>query len=298
MYDYIIIGGGPSGATVAYCLQQRGLRCLLLEAQLHKKEKTCGGYLTWTGIELLKSIGLEPETLLRRGACRLDSLLIQQNGTESIHRYHRGEFGIGTQRLSMDQWLLECAMITGVDIQYGCNVKSYHKIIYGYDVMGFKGRNIIFATGARGFLGTVDRQLLCNQTFGISAQIYCKSSSKLRNNRVYFWFFQKESNDYFWAIPIKDSLWNIGIWLQKPSKHAIALFEEKLKTYIAPTMTQWHYIKPPSGAFCGNVDLSKNLPSNCYGIGDFAGCSVAETGEGLRYAIASAISFANKIEYK
>ena len=292
MYDYIVVGGGPAGAVASYCLQRRGFRCLLLEAQSPKQEKTCGGYLTWTGVELLKSIGLDPEVLLHRGACRLDSLLIQQDGTESIHRYHCGEFGIGTQRLLLDEWLLHCAEDSGTDIRYGCTVKTYSAVSDGYNIMGYKGRHIVFATGAGGFPGTAERQALRNQTFGVSAHIYCEGASSFESGRVYFWFLQNGLNDYFWAIPIGDSLWNIGIWLQKPSGQAKALFEENLKRWINPVMARWHYIRPPRGAFCGNVNLSKSLPTGCYGIGDFAGCNNFETGEGLRYALASAISFA------
>ncbi|MDO5137783.1 MAG: NAD(P)/FAD-dependent oxidoreductase [Oscillospiraceae bacterium] len=296
VYDYIIVGGGPSGATAAYCLQRRGFSCLLLEAQSPKLEKTCGGYLTWTGVKLLKSIGLDPEVLLCRGACRLDSLLIQRAGIGSLHNYHSGEFGIGTRRLLLDQWLLDCAADTGVDIKYGCAVNKYSDVADGYNVMGFTGRHIVFATGARGFSSLADQQALRSQTFGISAQIYCEGTSTLQCNRIYFWFLQSGFNDYFWAIPIGASLWNIGIWLQRPSRQAKVLFEENQRRWIDPEMAEWHYIRPPMGAFCGNVDLSKNLPTGCYGLGDFAGCNITETGEGLRYAIASAISFASQTE--
>ena len=292
VYDYIVVGGGPAGAVAAYCLQRCGFRCLLLEAQSPKQEKTCGGYLTWTGVELLKSIGLDSQVLLRRGAHRLDSLQIRRDGTEFLHRYHCGEFGIGTRRLPLDQWLLDYAADSGADIRYGCTVKAFSDTACGYDVMGYTGRHIVFATGARGFPGAADRQVLRGQTFGISAQIHCEGASALRSGRVYFWFLQKGRNDYFWAIPIGDSLWNVGIWLQKPSRQARALFEENLKSWVDPAMARWHYIRPPRGAFCGNVDLTSCLPDGCYGVGDFAGCNIAETGEGLRYAVASAISFA------
>ena len=296
MYDYIIVGGGPAGATAAYCLQRRGFRCVLLEAQSPKEEKTCGGYLTRKGIELLHTIGIEPERLLRCGAQKIDMWQLYQDGKEYLHRYHSGEFGIGIKRLMLDQWLLDCAEEAGAAIRLGCAVKDFQAVPGGYSTQEVTGKHIVFATGARGFVKTVNRSTLDNQTLGISAQIRCSGGSKLQSNRVYFWFLRNGSNDYFWAIPIGHALWNIGIWLQKADLGAREAFEENRRRWIDPALEHWNYIRTPRAAFCGNVDLSKQLPPGCYGIGDFAGCNVEETGEGLRYAIASALSFAERVE--
>ena len=40
MYDFVIIGSGSSGGTVARLLQRAGARCLLIEAGKHFKRDT------------------------------------------------------------------------------------------------------------------------------------------------------------------------------------------------------------------------------------------------------------------
>lgn len=49
------------------------------------------------------------------------------------------------------------------------------------------------------------------------------------------------------------------------------------------------------GGFCGNVNLTQHLINGCYGIGDFAGQNRINTGEGIRYALDSAVILAEQL---
>ena len=40
LFDYIIVGAGPSGATIAYCLQKEGANCLIVDKKAKIEEKT------------------------------------------------------------------------------------------------------------------------------------------------------------------------------------------------------------------------------------------------------------------
>jgi geranylgeranyl reductase family protein len=57
-YDVLVIGAGPSGASAAYWLAERGRRVLLVEKKRFPREKTCGDGLTPRAVRQLHDMGL------------------------------------------------------------------------------------------------------------------------------------------------------------------------------------------------------------------------------------------------
>ena len=53
IYDVIIAGGGPAGASAAYYLAREGKKILILEKEKLPRYKTCGGGLTFKGLSLI-----------------------------------------------------------------------------------------------------------------------------------------------------------------------------------------------------------------------------------------------------
>ena len=43
LWDAIVVGAGPAGASAAYFLGERGLRVLMLEREALPRDKPCGG---------------------------------------------------------------------------------------------------------------------------------------------------------------------------------------------------------------------------------------------------------------
>lgn len=291
MYDYIIVGSGPAGASAAYCLSLDGAKCIMLEAQQKRKEKICGGLLAWSGIELLNKMELDVSELIAMGSKIIRHFVLVRDGSKEIHSYNENEFALGIQRIRLDNWLVNKAVMCGAEIQYNCRVHDYHINGDICEANSYHSKNIIFACGARGLVLPSQMMSIRNQSFGISAHI--NGTSKLRDDSVYFWYLN-DSNDYFWAISIGNDLWNIGIWFEKPVfPISLSIFEIYKKEYIDAMFDKYCYLLPPRGAFCGNVDLSVNLPDKCFGLGDFAGNNVCTSGEGVRYAIESAFEFVN-----
>lgn len=58
LYDAIVIGAGPAGATSAHTLARAGARTLLLEKSSLPRPKVCGGCLSSNGVALLTQQGL------------------------------------------------------------------------------------------------------------------------------------------------------------------------------------------------------------------------------------------------
>src|SRR5437764_15052792 len=53
LYDVIVIGSGPAGASAARVLAQQNLKVLMLEKAKHPRYKPCGGGLTSKVMQLL-----------------------------------------------------------------------------------------------------------------------------------------------------------------------------------------------------------------------------------------------------
>ena len=94
IYDFIIIGSGPAGSVASYCLQKKGLKCLMLEAQKERSEKICGGYLTWSAINLLNQIGINTDYLLDNGAQKIEHLFQLWDEDSKTYNHHCGEYGV------------------------------------------------------------------------------------------------------------------------------------------------------------------------------------------------------------
>lgn len=287
-YDYIIVGCGPAGTVSAYCLQKQGYKCLILEAKNKLTEKTCGGFVTWSGLSRLADIGMQPKELISIGAQELHRITMIKNNKEKIVSYYGEEYGIGTQRLLLDKWLLEQALRLGADVKFNSRVKSYYKHNNSFRVNGEIAKRLVFATGAYGYRPVSSEELIASQSFGISAQIFGESS--LADDTVYFWYLDENTVNYFWVVPIGQKMWNIGIWFQSMPADSFRKFRYYKNKLIDVFFYDHRYIRSPHGSFCGHMDFSVYLENNCFGVGDFAGCNIKTTGEGIRYAIESAIS--------
>lgn len=67
----LIVGGGPSGAMAAICLERAGERPLLLERSTEARDGVCGGFLSGDTIAMLESTGIDIFSLGARRVTRL-----------------------------------------------------------------------------------------------------------------------------------------------------------------------------------------------------------------------------------
>ncbi len=59
MYDVLVVGGGPSGASCAYWLADAGWDVVVVEKKQFPREKTCGDGLTPRAVRQIADMGLE-----------------------------------------------------------------------------------------------------------------------------------------------------------------------------------------------------------------------------------------------
>lgn len=298
-YDYIVVGAGPAGSVCAYLLARAGKKCLILEKRPEIGEKICGGFLPNRARELLLDIGIDVSKTIEKGATRIQSCMTVKGEKEHCFTYAEENFGIGAYRKILDQTLLDYALLEGADIHFSTEVKEVCKTEDGVWVEGHLAKTVIFATGACGhgkmniFQPVREEEQLVRQTVGISEII--KGSSCLWKDRVYFWYENEKVMDYFWAIPVSEHTWNIGLWCQKPDKNMKQRFCELKEKYIGRNFTKYATVRKPTGALCGNIDYLPFMQAECYGAGDFCGTNRYESGEGLYHALKSAKEIAEEI---
>lgn len=298
-YDCIIVGAGPAGSVCAYTLACAGYKCLILEKKPEIGEKICGGFLPNRARKYLLDMGIDISATLNKDAVRVQSCMTIKGEKEHCFTYAEDDFGIGSYRKTLDQTLLENALSQGAEIRFSTEVRAVHEIEQGVDVEGYLANAVIFATGACGhgkinvFMRNTQEQLLLKQTFGISEII--RGISELREDRVYFWYEDEKTMDYFWAIPISHNTWNIGFWCQKPGNEMKEQFYKLKAKYIGGNFKECETLRVPIGALCGNVNLLPYMQISCFGAGDFSGTNRYESGEGLYHALVSAQETAQKV---
>lgn len=292
IYDFIVVGAGPAGSVCAYLLASAGKKCLLLEKRPEIGEKICGGFLPNRAREFLLDMGIDISEVLKKDAVRVKSCMTVKGEKEHCFTYDEEDFGIGAYRKTLDGTLLDFALAKGADIHFSTEVKDVYKTADGVRVEGYLAGNVIFATGACGhrninvFRQGQEMTQMSKQTVGISEII--KGTSKLLRDRVYFWYKDEKIPDYFWAIPISEDTWNVGLWCQNPGKDMKQRFYELREKYVGGNFADYETLRAPIGAVCGNINFLPYMQIECLGAGDFCGTNRYESGEGLYHALRSA----------
>ena len=287
IYDYIIAGSGIAGNVCAYELSRNNKSCLILEKENTRKEKVCGGGVPSEALDLLRMIDIDVDSFVQQNdVSKIYGDTFNFIDTKLEHEYTSYNYSLGTKREIFDEFLLRQALKVGASIKYGQQVKSIKTSNGLFIVNGYKCRKFVSAIGARGF----DNKIPKEQSVGISAQI--RGESDLKDDRFYFWYYEKTKDKYFWIFPIGNMLWNIGIWYRHPNKNMRKEYELCIHRILNNHFKDgFIYEICPKGEFLGNVNQISTI-TNWYGIGDFVGTNNIKNGGGIFYAIESAINFA------
>src|ERR1700733_9954824 len=58
IFDALIIGGGPAGATIALLLADVGWSVAIVEKKIFPRRKVCGEFISATSLPLLETFGI------------------------------------------------------------------------------------------------------------------------------------------------------------------------------------------------------------------------------------------------
>jgi len=213
VYDLIIIGGGPGGATAAKIAAESGADVLLCEAAEEGRYKCCAG-----GIP----VSNEDFTPIPRGIGEREItggvLVTPQSGPMEFDATGEKNKGYCMFRTDFDKYLIDIAREAGAQVMYKFQVKHIGVSRNGEVVVKgpqeYRSRCLILATGLGG--AKLQRQLgieVPPMISGIQAEFDLPESAVNEHFGDRVWEFFDRSivhNGIAWAFPKRDAV-SIGV---------------------------------------------------------------------------------------
>lgn len=156
--EFLIVGAGPAGATLARALSRAGRDILLLERDTFPRNKVCGEFLSPEVAQALERLDLLPR-FLEQGPARFRlARLTTPSGRALEIPLPAVAYGLSRRRL--DHFLYEEALAAGARGEQGVDVRRLekrgdHTMVHWSDG-SLRARQVILAHGRRSRL---DRQL-------------------------------------------------------------------------------------------------------------------------------------------
>lgn len=304
MYDVVIVGAGPAGATLARLLGHRlkilviDKRQLLEKGSSVRSEKSCGGLIAPDAQQMLARFGLGvPKEILTGPQIFTVRTMDIQNDFERYYQRHY----ININREKFDKWLVSL-IPSEVHIASGAILKSFETVNDVIKVQYTReGKEQTVYTkllaGADGAFSTVRRKLSpvtpAPKTYITIQEFYQTDSSYPYFSAI----FDDEITDFYsWTIP-KNDLLVLGTAVSpknQPYEKFLALknklFSKGFKFGSCVKRTGSYLLRPGRlNEIClgkGNVAL----------IGEAAGWISPSSAEGLSYAFRSANALADAIQ--
>jgi len=152
LYDVIVVGLGPAGATAAYQLAREGFRVIAFDKARFPRYKPCGGCIS-TKVEGL--LGFDISSVVEetvRGA-----VFTYKSGRE-IEILSEMPVGYNVMRDSFDDFIFHKALAAGAELRDGCRVRCLSEDKDSVSVTTesghtYRARFLVGADGASGFVG-------------------------------------------------------------------------------------------------------------------------------------------------
>lgn len=283
MYDVIIVGGGPSGASAGRRAGILGLNTLLLEKEDFPRHKPCGGGLSEHAISYL-DFEL-PEEVIEWEITGARVIFKDQ----MIEAHKDGRLSTLVSRDVFDNFLLEKAKETGIKVRTREKVLNCRETPDCVEVETkentYRAKFVIIAEGAHGLLKTCLRPADTKEEYGICMVTEVPAEAKEieeRLGKVVELHFGVAGGGYGWVFPHK-TYFSVGIGGNvKDLPHPKEALSEFLKEngFMGEYKLRGHKI--PWGGVKRKVVGSRIVLS-----GDSAGFVDAFSGEGIAYAIRS-----------
>jgi geranylgeranyl reductase family protein len=284
MYDLIIIGGGPSGSSAGRIAGKKGIKTLIIEKKMFPRYKPCGGALSEHAMSYLD---FEiPEEIIEKN---IFGGRVRFRG-KSIEYYKDYRLSVIVTRSIFDNYLLEKAKDTGIEIHHGEKVTDIFQndahVSVTTDKDSYKARFVIIATGSQDKLKTVVRKDDNKNEYGICLVTEVKENDEVIDQYIkdaIEMHFGVSGVGYGWVFPHK-GYYSVGAGsvMAKHLPYPKKAMQDYLKVngFTGEHKLNGHVI--PCGGHKRQMVKGRILLS-----GDAAGFVDAFTGEGLAYAIRS-----------
>ena len=310
MYDVIIVGGGPAGATAALYADRMGLNSIVLDKAIFPRDKVCGDALSGKTVGIMRELGLTDGLDLLEGSeinritfgspnhSQFNVYLKDSKNTRHITKgyvitrqvfdnylFQKADEVVETrQGFSVKDIIYDNGTITGVK---GKNKDGEIENIYAPLVMGCDGANSIISRK----LGLYKMDI--NNT-AVAIRCYYEGIEGL-TDQIELHYVSEVKPGYFWLFPAGEGKANIGIGLYKSdAKKEKRSLEQIMNEIIASQYFNDRF----QNAYPTEKPKGWNLPMGSihrenHGdgfllLGDAAGLVDPFTGEGIGNAMVAA----------
>jgi geranylgeranyl reductase family protein len=282
MYDLIIVGGGPAGASAGRAAGMAGLKTLLIEKEEFPRYKPCGGGLSEHARSFLDfSI---PKNIRERN---ISGIRIFYKG-KVVENEKKKRFSTLVTRSMFDEFLMKKAKETGIEIKMGEKVIDFkehdHFVSIQSDKSKYKSKYVIMAEGAQGTLKYNVRRRDKKHECGVCMVTeipFKKESNEITDDKIDI-YLDITKMGYGWIFP-HDKYSSVGIGgvlnhFSHPKKKMLKFLDSN--NYKSNYKLKGHQI--PGGGINRKVSSPRTILT-----GDAAGFVDTFAGEGLAYAIRS-----------
>jgi geranylgeranyl reductase family protein len=296
-YDVLIVGGGPAGSTLAYCLKNAGLKTGILDKQSFPRQKICAG---WVTPEVMRVLNLDLEDYAKNNILqKISGFKISQLGQKQVESSYPGEpVSYGIRRIEFDDYLLQRC---GAELILEQAFKKMEKNNDGWLVNGLYQAKLVIGAGghycpvarAIGSKGVSELAVVAQEAeFEMNAR---QKENCTIKEEIPELFFTPDLMGYGWVFRKGDYL-NIGLGREDKSK-----LSGHVKTFCEYLTTEGKIPADITAKYNGHAYLLYNhavrkmVADNVLLIGDSAGLAYPQSGEGIRPAVESAMLAADVI---
>ena len=284
LFDVIIVGGGPAGATACYTLARHGLHVLIIDQSIFPRRKVCGGGLT---IHARNEIPFDISDVIHQEV-RSGQIGFRGQIMDTISDNAPIAFMI--DRPTFDSFLLEKAVEQGAITRLGQRVKSISTKSEIIQVQTNQESFFCkFLIGADGVHSIIAKQsgLIKNRATSLAYEARLSRARDLKSSSsdMITFDFGTIPFGYGWIFPKKDHL-NVGVCRTWPGnkasrKHLLRFINQHPGLHQNRIIDIRAFPVPLGGK---KHNLHKN---NLLLVGDAANLADPWLGEGLYYALYS-----------
>jgi geranylgeranyl reductase family protein len=306
MWDALVVGGGPAGATPAYRLADSGHRVLVVEKKRFPREKTCGDGLTPRAVKQLHDMGLAAPL---SHALRFDGLRsIAHDVTLELEWPEHPDFppyGYVVRRRDLDKMVADRAEAVGATVWQGAQATA--PIVEGGLLTGavvrrdghderVDARYVVVADGANSRFG---RALGCtrDRTYPLGMAVRGYFRSPFHDEpwiESHLDLRDRDGNHlpgYGWVFPVGDGTVNVGVGLLSTFAGWKNVNTSKLMdAFVATAPARWEIAPdtacgaPTGGKLPTGGSVMPNAGPTWLVVGDAAGSVNPFNGEGISVA--------------
>lgn len=296
-FDVIVVGGGPAGSTTAWSLGRRGLRVAVVDKADFPRDKVCAGWITPAVVEALE---LDTTDYARSRVFQpIDAMRTSRLGDPDVRTAYHRPVSYGIRRCEFDHYLLErsgATLVTGQPMRAFTRADGLWHLDGGISAPMLVGAGGHFCPVARHIgnrVGADERIVAAHEVeFEMSGEQAARCSVRGDTPEL---FFCRDLKGYGWVFR-KGNVLNVGLG-REDNRH-LAHHVGELTRYLKGAGKVPHDM-PDS--FHGHAYILYGhtnrhiLDHGVVLVGDAAGLAYAQSGEGIRPAVESALLAADVI---